>query len=871
MKKSSLGLGILLITTAFSGSNPSESEPIDITEAANMGFTDEVAGDRKGGWTDSGPRNDMRDLKPGDYDFSGIRFHVLNPDSNGGRSCMVFSGRDKDYFLDSAVILMNGKRFRYLYLFHATSTVPSTPAVLGNIEVVFTDGTHDRIDVTSWVDVNNWWYPEDLPNGAVAWRGVNFYTGIGLYVSKHPLQEKPISEIRIVPGGTAVWMIVGMSGSIRDLPLPMQDHLLVSEGDRIKKFSEPMLANGQVRWTGITGNGNKVHFSSSQEAGQSFRFQASLEGEPGWMGAAQELSEFLDGDSTLPFLRELQQSISQDARRYRSGDGSILEILPMQAEVRFISAGGTEKLRLTDFMANKQVVTTSVPLSPGEAMYGTGERFNGVYLNRFEYSTLDLGSANDGMCSFAQHDAPLDCYIFLQDDPKEILAQYARLTGHAPIPPEWAFENWVSRYGGTDRIFSTTAGVKEYVFNMEKHNLPFTSIVIEGWPTYDFGKLEELKQLVSWLHGKGKKVIVYDQCGRLHTGGNDPYLNPAVSSPKKYLVQDSSGRTEIFRWYSYRPAFNENGRKVSYLDLTNPQARKWWFHDIMKVLLDDIGVDGAKIDFTEWFPEGDELVFHSGRSPRGMHHFYPVWFNTLSYRNFQFYRPEGGMCWSRGGGIGAQRYPFLWCGDQNREFFFLKPQLSAKLSAGMSGIPYMANDLGGFSPTTILEEKDRENRIFLRGAQLDCFGVTMHVHGRVKAPFEFDSLTIAIYRRYARIHYTLIPYLVEQAEEISRTGVPLMRHLYLEFPDDTAVYNIDDEYLLGPDLLVAPVLNDVIERNVYLPEGEWIDLNTGEILKGRRFMSKYPALLDVIPVFCRKNPISSSIEDVLDELTELMK
>jgi alpha-D-xyloside xylohydrolase len=162
------------------------------------------------------------------------------------------------------------------------------------------------------------------------------------------------------------------------------------------------------------------------------------------------------------------------------------------------------------------------------------------------------------------------------------------------------------------------------------------------------------------------------------------------------------------------------------------------------------------------------------------------------------------------------------------------------LSAGLSGIPFMAHDLAGYARTED-EARNVEKDVFIRGAQMACFGPCMQTHGMVTHPHAFDSETVSIYRLYSNIHCALMPYLAEQARVATRNGLPLMRHMILEFPDDERGYDLEDQYMLGDSLLVAPVMTPEDTRSLYLPEGRWEPLWGGAPVNG-------PADLKEVPV-----------------------
>ena len=200
----------------FAVASGSAEEVLDLSNAANMGFVDNVVGDRKGGWTDQGADNDMRNFPVGTRKFAGVGFSVLDPTKNGGRSVVVLRGGERQYFPDSAeVIPVNGKA-KYLYLLHAIAWEPSMQQEIGTITCEYENAGYTERDeqvfsVKSGVDVANFWSPRTLPNGAVGWKGRNASAGVGIYVSRFKLAEKRIRRIRFASRGVAVWMIAGMT------------------------------------------------------------------------------------------------------------------------------------------------------------------------------------------------------------------------------------------------------------------------------------------------------------------------------------------------------------------------------------------------------------------------------------------------------------------------------------------------------------------------------------------------------------------------------------------------------------------------------------------------------------------------------------
>ncbi len=207
---------------------PYESTPLDISAAANMAWADEVADDKKGGWTDQGPENDLRMIKLGAQHFGPMSFVILDPAKNGGKSCIVLAGPQREYFPKSARVSAE-KAMPYLYLLHATAWTPSGKEIIGTIRATYADGTESRCEVSSARDVGNWWAPTPLSNGAVAWTAENKSAFVGLYLSRFDLQNKPLKSIEFESTGKAVWMIAAVNGAPAPVPLPTEGPTYIVE------------------------------------------------------------------------------------------------------------------------------------------------------------------------------------------------------------------------------------------------------------------------------------------------------------------------------------------------------------------------------------------------------------------------------------------------------------------------------------------------------------------------------------------------------------------------------------------------------------------------------------------------------------------
>jgi alpha-D-xyloside xylohydrolase len=647
-----------------------------------------------------------------------------------------------------------------------------------------------------------------------------------------------------------------------------------------------------------------MRFQVSRTAAGAWRLQQIVDDRVDEMGAGQLLAAEFDGGAVTD-VTELTLDSTGGTCMLKGAKGSTLAVDPSLGVLILLNENGDELTRISGTELKGETRITG-SLTDNERLYGTGQRFNkidqrgktvsiwaedkwchtegnsyvpiplvissggyAVFMNRFEASEFDLEKSKKNQLTISMLDAPVDLYLFT-GPPAEILEQYTALTGRSPVPAYWTFGIHVCRHVRI-KEFSTSEGIREMMRQMQTHDLPWHSAIIEGWDAYDPATYTDLKEITDEVHASRRKVLVYQAAGRIWhwlATNSIEFYSKALNAKPEYFVADNEGNIAHPDTRSYNPldapCEDSKPHLSSYVDLTDPAAWRWWIETVSDPLHKEIGIDGAKIDFCEQFPESKTLMFYNGASPKGMHHLYPVLFNTKMYQYYNECRPEGGLCFSRGGGIGAQRYPMMWAGDQRREWASLEAILKASLSSGLCGIPFMCHDLGGYIPAEDAE-KNREKDVFIRGTQLACFGPNMQTHGTVTRPYDFDEETVAIYRLYSNIHCALMPYLAKQAEVACETGLPLMRHMILEFPDDPCVYDIEDQYMLGDSFLVAPILSDTDSRAVYLPEGEWEPLSGGEPVTGPAMLDTVQAPMQTIPVYVRKTG-DRFVEEIVEKI-----
>ncbi|MEW6040665.1 MAG: glycoside hydrolase family 31 protein, partial [Elusimicrobiota bacterium] len=472
----------------------------------------------------------------------------------------------------------------------------------------------------------------------------------------------------------------------------------------------------------------------------------------------------------------------------------------------------------------------------------------GIFVNSSFETNFDTGKEKPNEFSFTVNNCCLDYFFIFSPDLKKVLQNYTSLTGKSPLPPEWVFGPWMSK-----NSYISQQEVLEVVSKSKELDIPASAIVLEAWKKQDeWNKFNpetfpQPQNMIEELHKQGLKVILWVV----------PYWNKEQktyndAAQKGYFAKDSGGGP-----YPKKDWFEG----CAVVDFTNPQAVKWW-QELHRPLI-DIGVDGFKTDGGEGVLPG--MFFADGKTGAEMRNLYPVLYNRTMYElvnpalsnNTSSLRSlrrksgvkESGFLWARSGFAGSQRYPGLWAGDQGAEFMYLRSVIKAGQSAALSGISFWGNDIGGYWGKPSKE-------LYIRWAQFGAFSPLMQFHGmEPHEPWAYDDETVEIYRYYAKLRMALLPYIYKCAKISSETGLPLIRPLVLEYPGDKNTYSQDYEYFFGDSILAAPVCEKgTLEREVYLPEGNWIDFWESASFSGKQKII-YKAGLDRIPLFVKAGSI----------------
>ena len=478
----------------------------------------------------------------------------------------------------------------------------------------------------------------------------------------------------------------------------------------------------------------------------------------------------------------------------------------------------------------------------------------GLFLDTGARITWELGTVSAQSFTISVDSPVLDAYVIYGPSPAEILQRYADLTGHAPVPPKWSFGLWVSS-GGTYR---DRKSMEELIEGLDRHAIPADIVHIDPWWMkwrrycdfrWDADSFPEAEKFIEDLHARNLKLCLWEH----------PYVSVESDlfeegEKNGYFIKRPDGEAYVINYgLSLAPRPDGIAREttpenswnapVAIIDLTNAEACAW-FQDLHRPVF-RLGADVFKTDFGEDVPE--DALFSNGETGATLHNLYSLLYNKAVH---EVTRQEKGygLVWSRSGTAGSQRYPVCWSGDPAADFDSLACTIRGGLSAGMSGIPFWSNDIGSYRGVP-------SPRLYVRWAQFGLLCSHSRMHGdSPREPWQFGDEALGIVRRYIQLRYQLFPYLYSCAYEASRDGIPVLRAMPLAFPHDVNAYDKDLQFMLGPWLLVAPIYDETDERDIYLPEGRWINFWSDETHDGPSTIRVH-APLDVLPLFLRGGTI----------------
>ncbi|MHA7834404.1 MAG: glycoside hydrolase family 31 protein, partial [Algiphilus sp.] len=422
----------------------------------------------------------------------------------------------------------------------------------------------------------------------------------------------------------------------------------------------------------------------------------------------------------------------------------------------------------------------------------------------------------------------LDYYLF-SGNIEEVLARYTSLTGRAPVPPKFSFGTWISRmsYTSQEEVLGVARTLREKQFPADVINLD-VSWFKNDWECdwqFDATRFAAPVEMCQSLHADGFRLSLWQQ----------PYVLKGTTLWKEAKEQKLLATCSV--------PFTFCGQfEAAPIDFTKPEATAWYKDRLIRPLL-EAGVDVIKTDFGEGIQPPMRFAEGDGHA---LHNVYPLLYNQAAFEVTQEVHGEDhAMVWGRSAYAGSQRYPVQWSGDNASTFGAMQASLRGGLSYGLSGFTFWSQDTGGFvgEPT---------DELMIRWTQLSIFQSHIRYHGcfPFREPWQFSGDAQGILREYLNLRYQLIPYLFSEAIDSAAAGLPLLRPLVVAFQADRTVHAIDDQFMCGRSILVAPVMREERKRHHYLPAGLWYDWFSKAATQGGQWITT-DCPLARIPVWLR--------------------
>lgn len=523
----------------------------------------------------------------------------------------------------------------------------------------------------------------------------------------------------------------------------------------------------------------------------------------------------------------------------------------------------------------KPHISEQLTIGVGESIYGLGERFTsfvkngqtvdmwnadggtgteqsyknipfyvsnnryGLFVNSSNKVSFEVGSEKVSRVQFSNPGESLEYFVVGGETIKDVLKNYTNLVGKPGLPPTWSYGLWLSTSFLTDYDEET---VNQFVDGMVERDIPlevfhFDCLWMEEFEwvnfTWDPRMFPDPEGMLSRLKAKGLKICVW--------------INPYVAQKsimfdegmeKGYFLKRENG--DVWQWDKWQA-----GQAI--VDFTNPEATKWYV-DKLEALI-DMGVDSFKTDFGERIPT--DCVYFDGSDPDYMHNYYTQIYNEVVYQLLE--RKLGkneAVLFARSATVGGQKFPVHWGGDNTADYPSMAESLRAGLSFGLSGFGYWSHDIGGF-------ESGCQPDIYKRWTQFGLLSSHSRYHGswEYKVPWLFGEEAVEVTRKFTKLKLSLMPYLIAESNYTHETGVPMMRAMIIDFEQDLNTHTLDRQYMLGSNLLVAPIFNEEGIVQFYVPNGgTWTNYLTGELyLGGKWYTQKYDYF--GLPLLARPNSI----------------
>jgi alpha-D-xyloside xylohydrolase len=533
---------------------------------------------------------------------------------------------------------------------------------------------------------------------------------------------------------------------------------------------------------------------------------------------------------------------------------------------RTVTRSGNRGMGLAEVDGEGKFLHEQLALGVGENVYGLGERFTalvkngqvvenwnkdggtgsdqayknvpfyltnrgyGVFVNHPENVSFEIASEKVSRVQFSFPGDVLEYFVIYGPTPKEVLEKYTALTGRPALPPAWSFGLWLTTSFTTSYDEQTVTGILEQMAarDLPLHVFHFDCFWMREFHWCDFEwdprTFPDPDGMLRRLHDRGLKVCVWI----------NPYIGQrsklfAEGAEHGYLLKKPNG--DVWQTDLWQPG-------MGIVDFTNPDACRW-FADKLRMLCDS-GVDSFKTDFGERIP-AEDVAWFDGSDPQRMHNYYSYLYNKVVFDVLKEKRGENeAAVFARAATAGGQQFPVHWGGDSYSSFESMAESLRGGLSLSLSGFGFWSHDIGGFEGTPPIE-------VYKRWIAFGLLSSHSRLHGSssYRVPWLFDEEAVDVLRFFTKLKCRLMPYLFGQSIVAHQQGIPTMRAMMLEFPDDPSCDTLDRQYLLGESLLVAPIFSADGTGQYYVPAGRWTKILTGEVITGPCWVQEQHDFLSV--------------------------
>jgi alpha-D-xyloside xylohydrolase len=501
--------------------------------------------------------------------------------------------------------------------------------------------------------------------------------------------------------------------------------------------------------------------------------------------------------------------------------------------------------RFTPFVRNGQVVDVwnedggaSSEQSYKNVPFYITNRGYGVFVNHPELVSFEVGSEKVERVQFSVPGEELEYFLIYGPSPKQVLERYTALTGRPALPPAWSFGLWLSTSFTTAYDEGT---VTSFIQGMAERDLPLHVFHFDcfwmkefHWVNFEWDRrvFPDPQAMLQRLKARGLRICVW--------------INPYIAQRSAlfdegmqhgYLVKQPNG--DVWQWDRWQAG-------MGLVDFTNPDACRW-FGDKLRGLI-DMGVDCFKTDFGERIPT--EVAYFDGSDPMRMHNYYAYLYNKTVFEVLEErLGKRQAMVFARSATAGGQQFPVHWGGDCTATFESMAESLRGGLSLCLSGFGFWSHDIGGFEQTA-------SANVYKRWCAFGLLSSHSRLHGSssYRVPWLYDEEAVDVLRFFTKLKCRLMPYLYGAAGQAHAAGLPVMRAMLLEFPDDPACDYLDRQYMLGDSLLVAPIFTPDGLVDYYVPAGRWTNFLTGQVIEGGRWRRERHGYQS-LPLLARPNAV----------------